>query len=152
MPVGQTYPAARMRTATFGDRARLDTLFDLARGESGHRVLPWLEQGGALLIEGEDGRALSALLWREDAGGWHLDRIATVPEARGQGFGRWLMTKVEALAIRANVPHLTLDLDDPELEWYYRRMGYRVQGRDDEVLRLHKRVGGTWQTQHDGAA
>ena len=79
-PVDHPYPAARLRTATFGDRARLDTLYDLARGDGGHEVLPWLEQGGALLIEADDGRALSALLWREDGGGWHLDRIATVPD------------------------------------------------------------------------
>jgi GNAT superfamily N-acetyltransferase len=141
-----------MRTATFGDRERLDTLLERSREDVGNGALPWLEQGGALFIEGGDGHAMSALFWREDRGGWHLDRIATVPEARGQGFGRWLMTKVEALAIRGNIPHLTLDLDDLEQEWYYLRLGYRVQERGSAVLRLHKRVGGTWQTQHEGAA
>lgn len=148
-PVTSDYPAARMRSATFSDHERLQRLFDLARDEPGHEVLNWLEQGGALLIEGEGGRAMSALCWREGDGGWQLDRIATIPEARGLGFGRWLMTKVEALAIRANIPHLTLELDDPALEPYYRRMGYRALEGGGDILRLRKRVGGTWQTQHE---
>lgn len=149
--VTSDYPAARMRSATFGDLERLELLYRRAREAQDHDVLTWLEQGGALLIEAEDGRALSALCWRENSGGWQLDRIATVPEMRGQGFGRWLMTKVEALAIRANIPHLTLELDDPDLEAYYRRMGYRVERREEDTLRLRKRVGGTWQTQQEGS-
>ncbi|CAN5830027.1 hypothetical protein BH23DEI1_BH23DEI1_05150 [soil metagenome] len=91
------------------------------------------------------------LPWREADGGWQVERVATDPSERGQGYGRWLMTKVEALAIKANVPYLWLRLpggaDDDDQLPYYARMGYVVQ--DDAVaegLTLRKKVGGVWQT------
>ncbi|MBW6456096.1 MAG: GNAT family N-acetyltransferase, partial [Trueperaceae bacterium] len=103
---------------------------------------------------------LAALRWREEGAGWRVDRVATRPEARGQGYGRWLATKVEALAIRKNVPFLLLSLpwaDAGQLA-YYERLGYRVS---DEPSRngahqppqrhLRKVVGGVWQRKATGA-
>lgn len=91
---------------------------------------------------GASGAGASDDGWDE---GWRVEAIATLPTHRGRGFGRWLMTHLEASAIRGNVPFLALRLDDPELLTYYRRLGYRqVQ---DGSLDLRKRVGGTWQTQ-----
>lgn len=149
---GRAYEAARLRWATQSDGPRLAELFRRARRdaaqESAAEMEAWLEHGGAAVLEDAHGRLLCALRWREQEGaGWEVDRIATTPEARGQGFGRWLMTKVEALAIRRNVPTLTLTLDEQESVPYYQRMGYREAERDDHGVTLAKRVGGTWQRQ-----
>lgn len=147
---GSAYEAARLRWATLQDVGRLVRLFGEARPtepEAREDMLAWLEQGGALMLEDGEGTPLCALRWREEGGGWRVDRIATLPDERGQGFGRWLMTKVEALAIRYNVPELKLTLDREELLPYYRRLGYRVATEDDRGVHLRKRVGGTWQVQ-----
>lgn len=80
--------------------------------------------------------------WSE---GWRVEPIATLPSHRGRGFGRWLMTHLEASAIRGNVPFLALTIDDPEVLPYYRRLGYRQV--DEGGRNLCKRVGGTWQKQ-----
>ena len=147
---GQAYQAARLRWASLDDTDRLVRLYRRAwpdRNENEATVRRWLEGGGALYLENPEGDILSALRWSEDKSGWTVDRIATLPSERGQGFGRWLMTKVEALAIRHNVPALTLTLDREDLLAYYRRLGYRdVDGCSDGKL-LRKRVGGTWQVQ-----
>ncbi len=143
---------ARLRWAGLADLETLCELFDAARPEAGHdeaEMAAWLEHGGAIVLESE-GRALAALRWREEAGGWRVDPVASRPEERGNGYGRWLMTKVEAYAIRANIPTLTLDAPSPETVAYYRRMGYRPArpGEDDDATMV-KRVGGTWQVQED---
>ena len=147
---GSAYEAAQLRWATLQDADRLTRLFAEARPtepEARASMLVWLEHGGALMLEDAEGTPLCALRWREEDDGWRVDRIATLPEERGQGYGRWLMTKVEALAIRYNVPELKLTLDREELLPYYRRLGYRVDADDDDGVHLSKRVGGTWQVQ-----
>jgi GNAT superfamily N-acetyltransferase len=150
------YRPATLRRAGQEDAAALSALFREARPEgdcSERGMRTWLEHGGALLLE-DRGHLLAALRWREEAAGWRVDRVTSLPQARGQGYGRWLMTKVEALAIRSNIPTLTLELDDRELLPYYGRMGYRP---DDDaageagLLTLRKRVGGTWQVQQERA-
>ena len=151
-----------MRRAVLSDAARLCELFRRVRPllpEAETDMEDWLEHGGALLMEDGDGRTLAALRWAEDGDGWRIDRLATLPEERSRGYGRWLMTKVEALAIRANVPTLSVELDDPSLLPYYGRMGYRqaAQGSNGTpgharepgaapATTLRKRVGGVWQT------
>jgi GNAT superfamily N-acetyltransferase len=151
---GQAYEAAHLRSAEFRDLPELLVLYQVARGkaESEEEMTAWLEQGGAFILENAEGKMLCALRWREEANsdgqdGWRVDRVATIPEARGQGFGRWLMTKVEALAIRTNIPTLTLKLDEvrADLFAYYQRMGYEVQEQKRDEVTLSKRVGGTWQ-------
>lgn len=151
---GQAYEAARLRSAEFKDIPELLGLYKVALGkaESEETLTGWLEQGGALVLENAEGNMLCALRWREEPNsegqdGWRVDRVATIPEARGQGFGRWLMTKVEALAIRTNIPTLTLTLDEvrDDLLAYYQRMGYEVVEKKPNEVTLSKRVGGTWQ-------
>jgi GNAT superfamily N-acetyltransferase len=151
---GQAYEAARLRSAEFKDIPELLGLYKVALGkaEDEETLVGWLEQGGALVLENADGKMLCALRWREEPNedgqdGWRVDRVATVPEARGQGFGRWLMTKVEALAIRTNIPTLMLTLDEvrDDLLAYYQRMGYEVIEQQTNQVTLSKRVGGTWQ-------
>lgn len=147
---GAAYEAARLRWATMQDADRLVRLYAEARPrdlEAREGMLGWLEDGGALILEDAQGTPLCALRWREEDGGWRVDRIATLPSERGQGYGRWLMTKVEALAIRYNIPELKLTLERDELVPYYRRMGYRVDEERDSAYHLRKRVGGTWQIQ-----
>lgn len=147
-------PVAQLRRAGLRDAARLAELDRLA-GANGHgsdvgAMREWLEHGGALFYEDRTGRALSSLRWREDEGGWRLEPMTTHPDARGQGYGRWLMTQVEALAIRHNVPWLRLVLGDEERLSYYRRMGYDVVEETNGKKVLAKRVGGTWQMQEAG--
>ncbi|MEX2540423.1 MAG: GNAT family N-acetyltransferase [Trueperaceae bacterium] len=154
-PAGEAYQAAKLRWATLADCERLRTLFATARPDEpeGDDSMPeWLEHGGALLLEDQQGRALCAVRWREASGrGWQLDRIATVPDSHGLGFGRWLMTKVEALAIRYNVPSLTVSLMDGDDVGYYRRLGYDVVDDGSVAPVVRKRVGGTWQMQEGWA-
>lgn len=151
---GQAYEAARLRSAEFKDIPELLELYKVALGkaESEDILTSWLEQGGAFVLENAEGNMLCALRWREEANhegqdGWRVDRVATIPEARGQGFGRWLMTKVEALAIRTNIPTLTLTLEErrDDLLAYYQRMGYELVEQQASHITLSKRVGGTWQ-------
>ncbi len=158
---GRAYEAARLRWAGEADAGRLAALWRAGRdadgvdpsGEDEVGMRAWLADGGAVVLEDDRGVALCALRWRAAEGGWHLDRIATRPEARGQGFGRWLMTKLEALAIKRAVPHLSLDLpaEHEALRAYYRRLGYREAEVDGGVVRMRKRVGGVWQRQTDAA-
>jgi GNAT superfamily N-acetyltransferase len=151
---GQAYEAARLRVATFADAERIAELWRLAYPEEDvatDTVREWLGRGGALVMHDRAGGLLAALPWREAVGGWRVERVATLPAERGQGYGRWLMTKVEALAIRANVPYLWLHLpggpDDAEQIPYYARMGYVLHdGADGDGVTLRKRVGGVWQT------
>lgn len=147
---GHAYEAARMRWATSRDVPRLLALWRRAYpdhvGDAGE-MAGWLERGGALMLQGRDGEVLAALRWRDEGTGWRVDRVATLPDARGQGYGRWLTTKVEALAIKRSVPFLDLALPDPDGDdqlAYYRRMGYHPAAADPRVLR--KTVGGEWQT------
>ncbi|MFO7546286.1 MAG: GNAT family N-acetyltransferase [Trueperaceae bacterium] len=158
---GAAYAAVRLRGAGVADAERLAALYAQVRPgplATAAGVRSWLAAGSALFVEDPDGRVLAALSWRaEPSGGdasanengwdegWRVEPIATLPTHRGRGFGRWLMTHLEASAIRGNVPFLALRIDDPELLTYYRRLGYRqVQ---EGSFELRKRVGGTWQTQ-----
>ena len=156
------YEAAKLRRATLADAAALAALYraahdardatrceDEVASETEASMLEWLGRGGGLVLQDASGAFLCALRWRERDGGWQLDTVATRPEARGQGYGRWLMTQLEALAIRANIPTLTLELSEArdDLLAYYGRMGYAAQEADPAtgILTLSKRVGGTWQ-------
>ena len=164
---GQAYTAAHLRWASIADAPRLVALWRLAYPDDNSSVADmaqWIEHGGALTLQDGAGALLAALRWREEGRGWRVDRVATRPGERGQGYGRWLATKVEALAIRKNVPHLLLALpvDDDEQLAYYRRMGYQVVAEGTvavppedaagaaaaapDRVTLSKIVGGVWQT------
>lgn len=145
---GAARPAVRLREATPADAQRLAELY--AASGAPHldaaAMRAWLVKGGCLLVEREPGGpVLAAVRWVPTSSGWHVERVTTRPEERGNGFGRWLMTKLEALAIKGNVPLLDLDVDDESLLPYYRRMGYRQDGASP--LHLVKSVGGVWQRQ-----
>lgn len=144
------YEAAKLRWAGLADLPALTTLYHKARQDE--QELPgdmagWLDRGGGLVLQESDGTLLCALRWREAGDGWEVDRIATLPQARGQNYGRWLMTKLEALAIRSNIATLSLTLTSPDedLLGYYQRMGYQVTEQSGARVALQKRVGGVWQ-------
>lgn len=146
----QRYEAASLRRAGPQDLSALTALYHQARdggAETRETMASWLDRGGSLVLQDADGTLLCALRWREGHEGWEVDRVATLPRARGQNYGRWLMTKLEALAIRSNIPTLSLTLEAPEgdLLAYYQRMGYRVTAQDASRVALQKRVGGMWQ-------
>ena len=146
--LGTGFTSPRMRAATSADADRLAALWRRARPGSGVGVAElkaWLASNRALLLEDAAGHALAAIRYQEEAGGWRVEPIVTDPEQRGQGFGRWLMTALEASAIRENVAFLALDVEAASTLSYYRRLGYRPHGDDD--MKLRKRVGGMWQQQ-----
>jgi len=164
---GSDRPAVRLREAELGDARPLSELYATVaaaaaatagptQGSGGYastgnttpsqsQMRAWLTSCGVLLVEDATGKPLAAVRYKSSPEGWEVDRIATLPSERGQGYGRWLMTKLEALAIRGNVKRLTLAVQEPSLLPYYRRMGYRTDA--DDPLRLSKRVGGVWQRQ-----
>ena len=168
---GRAYQAARLRWAGESDAPALLDLWRTAHAaddtgevrwtEDLDDMRDWIEHGGAIVLEDASHAPLCAVRWRWADGGWLIDTVATRPEAREQGFGRWLMTKLEALAIKRNVPTLTVAVHDPSRLPYYRRLGYReADGDDARRLRAEadvpdldgatvvaKRVGGTWQRQ-----
>ena len=143
-------PTAQPVTATYADAGKLAALYQRAWDdptENEQVVQEWLEDGGALTyVSGQ--RFVCALRWRETPYSWEVGRLATLPEYRGQGFGRWLMTRLEALAIQQSVPELQLTLKEAQTDLlpYYTRMGYRARN-PDAPLTLQKRVGGVWQWQ-----
>jgi GNAT superfamily N-acetyltransferase len=142
--------AAAVRLAGLADAHAVASLYrEVWSDDAGglDEAQDWLEHGGALVLESGEGTMVAALRWREDAGSWRLDRLAALPDYRGQGFGRWLMTKVEALAIKGNVPALFLALDPEhgELLGYYRRLGYRQADACGPRVLLTKPLGGAWQ-------
>lgn len=144
--VGAQRPAVRLRVAGPADASRLAEMYEVSGSAvSIEEMEDWLDKGGALLVEREQGPVLAAVRWRPHQGGWTVERVTTRPDERGNGYGRWLMTKLEALAIRGNVASLDLVLEDPDLLQYYGRMGYRSGG--ESPLSLTKRVGGVWQRQ-----
>jgi len=145
---GADYTQPRLREATAADADALAFLYDTARPEKGASAAglrEWLGLNNALLVENDAGKVLAALRYGEEGEGWRLEPIVTHPDHRGQAYGRWLMTTLEADAIRTNVPFLAVKLSNPEVLPYYRRLGYGAAGTDP--LDLVKRVGGVWQRQ-----
>ena len=134
-------PAARLRRAAQADAPALATLY----GCEVEQMTSWLQTGSVLLVENGSRQPLAAVRWRPDRLGWRVEPIVTLPAEHGQAYGRWLMTKLEAMAIKGNVARLEMKLEDPGDEAYYRRLGYRSDG--DQELLLSKRVGGVWQRQ-----
>lgn len=148
------YLMSRLRWAESDDIDTLCAFYQTVRPDEPNdrnAMADWLEHGGAMLLEDEDDVILAALRWREADDGWRVDRIASLPEERGKGYGRWLMTKVEALAIRSNVPNLTMALGSTDSMQYYRRLGYRPVNEAQDCTEIRKRVGGKWQVQEEHA-
>ncbi len=144
-------PRVRLRRAGLADAGRLAALSVQAAGRSGlsaEQMSTCIEHGGALYYEDESG-PVSMLAWQESAAGWELQPFRTSTDQDDLGHSRWLMTQVEALAIRLNIPRLCLRLGTGNNEDYYRRLGYERESADSNLL--VKRVGGTWQLRQTGS-
>lgn len=141
------HAVARMRAAGPADVGALKALYGHARPqepEAEAALREGLEQGGVLVLEDASGSLLAAVRWRETPQGWWLEPIVTLPVC-GPECARWLLTKVEALAIQRNIPRLymQLDADSQALLRDYRRLGYVLNEGCPPTL--SKRVGGVWQ-------
>ena len=145
LALSELYAAVAAGTGTVADEAHVSGAAPERATPSQAQMRAWLTSCGVLLVEDATGKPLAAVRYKSSPAGWDVDRIVTLPSERGQGYGRWLMTKLEALAIRGNVKLLTIDVEEPSLLPYYRRMGYRAEA--DHPLRLSKKVGGMWQRQ-----
>lgn len=145
---GVDAPRVLLREAELSDASSLAELYRLAKpapGATSAGMAAFLNSGYALVVSDTSGRVLAAVRWTSDPEGWNVERVVTLASEREQGYGRWLMTKLEAMAIKGNVKRLTLEIDDPEQLRYYRRMGYHPT--EEGSLVLSKRVGGVWQRQ-----
>ncbi len=143
---GADYAQPQLRDATGADAealARLYATSRLQKSVSAAELREWLGLNSALLVEDDAGKVLAALRYGEEGEGWRVEPIVTHPDHRGQAYGRWLMTMLEADAIRTNVPYLAVRLSNPQVLAYYQRLGYGAAGNDP--LDLVKRVGGVWQ-------
>lgn len=138
-------PRVRLRRASMADAPRLARLTGSCQESPAlteEQMSSCIEHGGALFYEADSG-PVSMITWQESPGGWDLKNYSTTTDDDDLGHTRWLMTQVEALAIRLNVPRLSVSsLNTGDLTCY-RRMGYEPDATDPE--RLSKRVGGQWQ-------
>lgn len=155
----QSYDAARVREARLRDAPAIAELYEQSwpeREVDEETIRGWLEHGGALMLEDDEGRAVSVLCWTEKPYGWQLDPLAIRADYREHGLERWLMTKAEALAIQDSVASLHLHFGKKYVgesydDWltFYRRLGYQVSEENevDAEVHLSKQIGGTWQYQ-----
>ncbi len=137
-------PRLHVKRASLGDAPRLAGLLRTREGEqlTGAQLSDCIEHGGALYFEDEHG-PVSVLAWQESPAGWDLLPAGLREDQDDDGHERWLLTQVEALAIRLNVPRLSLEpLEGTDPGWY-RRMGYEQESTRSP--RLVRKVGGTWQ-------
>ncbi|EYB69585.1 N-acetyltransferase GCN5 [Deinococcus phoenicis] len=87
-----------------------------------------LEQGGGFLAW-RGAEAVGCVGWRPDGPDTlTLNKLATRPEARGQGLGLALVRAVEEVAARDGSARLLLAVSQHNLEVipFYERLGYRV--------------------------
>ena len=87
--------------------------------------------GGAFLVGYEDGRAICAGgVKRLDAEACEIKRMYVVPDARGRGVARALLTALEeeARALGYSVAKLDTGAQQPHAERMYRAAGYEDTG------------------------
>jgi predicted GNAT family N-acyltransferase len=84
--------------------------------------------GGALhFVLSEAGRALGCARLRPYGGAAKIERVAVLPDARGQGLGRLLMEAAEAEARRLGHARLVLHAQVAVIP-FYERLGWRALG------------------------
>jgi ribosomal protein S18 acetylase RimI-like enzyme len=107
---------------------------------------------GFVAVDKSNGKSIGAAWFRlltGDEGGYgYVDdktpelSVAVLPEHRGKGVGRELITHlIEAAKARYAVISLSVSPDNPALR-LYRRLGFEVVGRHDTSLTMRKRLVG----------
>ncbi|UIF28739.1 GNAT family N-acetyltransferase [Levilactobacillus brevis] len=75
-----------------------------------------------------DGRLVAYARIFTEQGHVTFGRVLTIPEARGQGLGRQLMSQIEA-EIRRDYPGLPISIEaQVDKQGFYEKFGYRAQG------------------------
>lgn len=70
---------------------------------------------------------VTARVFEEKPGVWHIQRVATVKEARGQGLAKELLLALEVEARKQGIKKLTLGAQD-QAQGFYEKLGYHVKG------------------------
>jgi ribosomal protein S18 acetylase RimI-like enzyme len=86
-----------------------------------------LDEGGAVFAWIDD-MAVGAVRVQQTADHLHVERLAVIPTARGQGIARMLLVYLEDIARQSHLPevHLEVRLSLPRNIELYRRLGYHV--------------------------
>lgn len=74
-----------------------------------------------------DGHPVATLRGRLEGATLRIGRVATLPDARGQGHGRALMTAVMDWGRQGGARHAELSAQDHVVTWY-RTLGFAVAG------------------------
>ncbi|QYC40053.1 NADPH-dependent FMN reductase [Nonomuraea coxensis DSM 45129] len=117
-----------------------DTLAIPALGESLEQVRDWLATWQAVGLW-RDGRLLGMVRARRVADDWHVGRLGVVPDLRGQGVGRWLLSEAEAAA-DAGCRRVVLSTGSRSRRniRLYQAQGYRTESSDRDTATLTKPV------------
>jgi NAD(P)H-dependent FMN reductase/ribosomal protein S18 acetylase RimI-like enzyme len=125
-----------------------DTLAIPALHESPEQVREWLANWHAVGLW-RDGRLLGMVRTRRVDDDWHVGRLCTVPDLRGQGLGRWLLGTAEAgIAPECRRIVLFTGAGNRRNIDFYRSEGYRPESpvRADGTACLVKDVDRTGQS------
>lgn len=69
----------------------------------------------------------TARAFEEEAGVWHIQRVAVSRDHRGQGLAKELFAKLEQVAKEYQIKKLTLGAQD-QAQGFYLKLGYHVVG------------------------
>lgn len=93
----------------------------------------------ALVVRDDEGETIGGL-WGRIAFDWCFVELLVVPEShRGQGLGRDLMVRAEALAREAGCVGLWLDTFEFQARGFYERLGYSLFGELGDYPPRYKR-------------
>ncbi|HET9422905.1 MAG TPA: GNAT family N-acetyltransferase [Nocardioides sp.] len=96
--------------------------------ESYDDLRAWLPEWTVLVLRRE-GRLIGAARARREDDAWDIGRLMVVPDLRGQGLGRFLLTEIERAA-PDDVASYSLFTGAGSLrnQRMYKRAGYRLRG------------------------
>jgi tRNA (guanine37-N1)-methyltransferase len=88
----------------------------------------WLPEWTVLVLRRE-GRLIGAARARREGDAWDIGRLMVVPDLRGQGLGRFLLTEIERAA-PDDITSYTLftGAGSQRNQRMYKRAGYRLRG------------------------
>ena len=120
--------ATVIRTA-FAVQRRVTDPPSSALRETAEAVAGKIAAGGGFAAV-SDGRLVAVALWQPDGDALMVGRVCALPEARGQGLVRRLLSACESFALALGVERLRLRvrLELPENEALFRRLGFARVG------------------------